>query len=168
MRVPGTSFSLSLEGGSSTVCGSVMLSIVLRHYWNYFQRHSYHQQSRRHNLCPSAVRPSRSTEGLLAPRLRDARRNDCQQCRGLPELSMRPPAHSGPGACVIRVADEANDVASDVANDVAGDKRSTRQRQARCTALRRVRHGRRHLNRTPECRGASTDTITGRKATRHV
>lgn len=156
MMVTGTSFSLFLEGGSSTVSGSVMLWIMLRHSWNYFQRHRYHQQGRRHNLFPGAVRPRRSTEELLAPRLRDARGKDCRQCQGLPELRLRPPAHSGPRAGVLSVADEANDAAS--------DKCSTRQRQARCTALQRVRHSRRHLNRPPECRGASTTAITARKA----
>ncbi len=168
MRSTGTSFSLLLEDCSSTVCGSGKLRIVLPHYWNYFQRHSYHQQGRRYHLFPGAFRPSRSMEALLASWLLDARGNDRRQCQGLPELRLRPPAHSGPRAGVIGVADEANDVASDVAGDVANEKRCARQRQARHEALQRVGHDRRHLNSTPDCRGASTGTITDRKAAPHV
>lgn len=37
MKVAGTSFSLTLEGGGSTVCRSLMPKIVLWYFWNYFQ-----------------------------------------------------------------------------------------------------------------------------------
>ena len=160
MRASGTSFSLSLEGGSSAVCGSGMLRIMLWHYWNYFWRHSYREQSTWQHLFPGAICPSRAAEELVPPLPFSAQGRAPRRCTALPELQPGTTVDLGPRAGVISVADEANEVANDVAGDVANDDRRTRQHRAGCKALERVTRGCRHLNTARTSRGWNTTMIT--------
>ena len=87
MRVPGTSFSLTLEGGSSTVCSSVKPRIALWHYWNYSLRHSYRDQGTQLHTFPGTHHQGGSTDELLASMRVDVRRQASRRGTTLPRES---------------------------------------------------------------------------------
>ena len=159
MTVSGTSFSLTLEGGSSTVCSSVKPRIALWHFWNYSRRHSYRDQGTQQHTFSSAKHQGDSTDEVLASMRVDVLRYASRRGTTLPREKPPPAREAGLRAGVISMADEANEVATDVAGDVANDNRRTRQHEPGCKALQCAARGRQHLNTVLARRCWNTTTI---------